>query len=92
MQHTITAEQAYTIDNEWMNAGQPSDGLRLVDYRISGNKRRTFLTVPGDDTAPLYERTSNGFVHISGPQIRMTPAQYRAIYEAPGAEYEPLPI
>lgn len=91
-QHTITAEQAYTIDMEWMNSGQPADGLRLVDYRISGNRHRTLLTVPGDDTATCYERVSNGFRHVSGPQIRMTKAQYQVIYESPTVVYAALPI
>ena len=79
-QHTITAEQAYTLDMDWMNAGQPSDGLRIVTHRIAGNRTVTLLTVPGDDSAPCYKRVASGFEWVSGPQIRMTHKQYTALY------------
>lgn len=90
-QHIITAEQAYTLDMDWMNDGQPNDGLRLVTHRISGGRTITLLTVPGDDTAPCYKRVANGFEHVSGPQIRMTKKQYQAIYAPADAGIE-LPI
>ena len=90
-QHTITAERGYTIDLEWMNAGQPDDGLRIVTHRIAGNRTVTLLTVPGDDSAPVYKRVANGFEHVSGPQIRMTAKQYQAIY-APADMGAQLPI
>lgn len=77
-QHTISLEQAYEIDRQWSNGD--GSGLRLVDHRISGNRTVTLLTVPGDDSAPTYKRVSNGFEHVSGPQIRMTAKQYTAIY------------
>jgi len=79
-QHTITVDLAGAIDAEWINAGSPSDGLRLVDYRISGNRTVTHLCCPGDEWAPAYERRGNGYVHIAGPEIRMSNKQYTAIY------------
>ena len=90
-QHTITAEHAYTIDLDWMNDGQPDDGLRIVTHRIAGNRTVTLLTVPGDDTAPTYKRVANGFEHVSGPEIRMAHKQYQAIY-APADAGINLPI
>lgn len=90
MAHTISLEQAYEIDRQWSNGD--GSGLRLVDHRIAGNRKVTLLTVPGDDTAPTYQRVANSFEWVSGPQIRMTRRQYAAIYEAAGVEYAPLPI
>ena len=68
-QHTITIDLAGAIDAEWVNAGSPPDGLRLVDMRTAGNGYRTYLEVPGDDSAPYYMRQNGGFVHIAGPTL-----------------------
>lgn len=91
MKHTITPELAHEIDREWSNAGQPRDGLRIVDYRIAGNRTKSMLCVPGDEWAPVYERVSSGFRHVSGPEIRMTNNNYCAIYAITNAGIQ-LPI
>lgn len=79
-QHTITVDLAGAIDAEWINAGSPPDGLRLVDYRIAGNRTHTMLCIPGDEWAPVYERCENGYRHVAGPEIKMTNKHYQAIY------------
>ena len=74
-QHTISIDLAGAIDTEWWNAGQPADQLHTVKR---GTK--TLLCIPGDEWAPVYERVSNGYRHIAGPEIKMSNKQYQAIY------------
>ena len=69
MTHTITIDQAGEIDMQWINNGHPADGLRMVDMRTAGNGYRTYLEVPGDDSAPYYMRQNGHFVHIAGPTL-----------------------
>ena len=75
---SISEEDAILIDIDWSDAGMQPDGLRIVGYRIAGNRSRTYLTVPGNDSAPCYvERTHNpdtgeyapAYYHQSGPTL-----------------------
>lgn len=75
MNDSISSTKAREIDIEWMKAGMPTDGLRIVGYRISGNRSRTYLTIPGDDGAPCYEYCAHdpttgeiapAYYHVSG--------------------------
>ena len=75
---TITIDTAGEIDAEWVNAGMPQDGLRIVSHRISGNRSRTFLTIPGDDDSPCYERINGNFQHVDGPTLADWQAQQEA--------------
>ena len=66
---TITIDAAGEIDANWTNSGMPDMGLRIVSYRISGNRYRTFLTVPDNDASPCYERINGNFQHVDGPTL-----------------------
>ena len=65
----ITLDVAGEIDAAWTNSGMADDALRIVSYRISGNRSRTFLTIPDDDSAPCYERINGHFQHVDGPTL-----------------------
>lgn len=74
----ISIDTAGEIDAAWINAGMPHDGLRIVGYRIAGNRSRTYLAIPGNDSAPCYEyffhRQDTGeyapaYYHVSGPTL-----------------------
>ncbi len=78
MNDSISSTKAREMDIQWMKAGMPASGLRIVGYRIAGNRSRTFLTVPGNDSAPCYEyffhRQDTGeyapaYYHVSGPTL-----------------------
>jgi len=66
---TITIDAAGDIDRQWVNSAMPDDGLRIVSHRISGNRSRTFLTIPGNDNSPCYERINGHFQHVDGPTL-----------------------
>lgn len=78
MNDSISSTKAREIDIEWMKAGMPDTMLRIVGYRIAGNRSRTYLTVPGDDAAPCYVARSHNpdtgeyapaYYHVSGPTL-----------------------
>jgi hypothetical protein len=78
MNDSISTHQAGRIDSAWVADGYPQDGLRIVGYRISGNRYRTILTLPGDDEAPEYEylphdpttgEAAPAYYHRSGPTL-----------------------
>ena len=53
MPNQLSYDEAKAIDSRWVASGM-NGGLRIVRYRISGNRTRTFLTEPGNDEAPCY--------------------------------------
>jgi len=65
----ISIDVAGELDNQWFNDGMPGDGLRIVGHRISGNRSRTFLTIPGRDDAPHYELVDSQYRHTAGPSV-----------------------
>jgi len=94
---SISEEDAILIDIDWSDAGMQPDGLRIVGYRIAGNRSRTYLTVPGNDSAPCYvERTHNpdtgeyapAYYHQSGPTLAEWQEQERLEQEQAEAACE----
>ena len=65
----ISIDVAGELDRQWFNEGMPDDGLRIVGHRISGNRSRTFLTIPGRDDAPHYELVDSQYRHTAGPSL-----------------------
>ena len=87
MNDSISSTKAREIDIEWMKAGMPDTMLRIVGYRIAGNRSRTYLTIPGDDAAPCYEFLTHNpetgdhspaYYHVSGPTLADWQAQREA--------------
>lgn len=75
---SIISTRAHEMDIQWMKEGMPADGLRIVGYRIAGNRSRTYLTVPGNDSAPCYVARAHNpgtgeyapaYYHVSGPTL-----------------------
>jgi hypothetical protein len=78
MKDVISTTKAREIDDEWIEAGYPTSGLRIVGYRIARNRSRMYLTIPGDDAAPCYEFLTHNpetgdhspaYYHVSGPTL-----------------------
>ena len=66
---TISIDVAGEIDAQWTNSGMPDNGLRIYGLRRNGNGSTTFLAVPGDDSAPCYQRVNGHFEHVAGPTL-----------------------
>ena len=77
----ISIDVAGELDNHWMNSGMPDDGIRIVGHRVNGNRYRTFLTVPGDKTAPHYELHDGVYLHTAGPSLEAWLEQHREYIE-----------
>ena len=87
MSHIITLDTAGELDMAFVNAANPTGMLRMVDHRVSGNRTVTLLEVPGDDSAPTYQRVNGHFQHIAGPtldewQAKRDAAELEAVLEA----------
>ena len=72
-QDTLTVDTVGELDSAWMNAGQPENGLRMVP-----GKTMTVLTIPNDESAPVYRYRSHdpktgkfaqAWFHIAGPTL-----------------------
>ena len=73
MAHTITIDKAGEIDTAYINAAQPDNMLRIVNYR-----RVTMLEVPMDTSAPAYQyhrhdpitgEYAPAYYHSAGPTL-----------------------
>lgn len=72
-QDILTVDMVGELDSAWMNAGQPANGLRMVP-----GKTMTVLTIPNDESAPVYRYRSHDpktgkfaqvWQHIAGPTL-----------------------
>ena len=70
---TITIDAAGEIDAAWCNAGYPDAGMRIVP-----GKTMTVLTIPNDESAPVYRYRSHdpktgkfaqAWYHLAGPTL-----------------------
>jgi hypothetical protein len=75
---TISIDKAGEIDCEWMNAGQPDNGLRIYGLRRS-TYTVTYLAVPGNDQAPCYIYGKSGYYHVAGPTLAEWQAQQASV-------------
>jgi hypothetical protein len=67
---TISIDIAGELDNQWVNAGMPHDGLRIYGLRRSGNNTMTFLGAPGTNGhSPTYVLSNGRYLHMSGPTL-----------------------
>ena len=73
MAHTITIDKAGEIDTAYINAAQPDNMLRIVNYR-----RVTMLEVPMNTSAPAYQyhrhdpitgEYAPAYYHSTGPTL-----------------------
>lgn len=78
MNDSISSTKAREMDIQWMKAGMPTDGLRIVGYRTAGNRYNSLLTVPGNDNAPVYTllthdpetgKDAMAYYHVEGPTL-----------------------